>query len=125
MLNDGVCIDLARALRRRGVPFLFLSANHPGEGMPADLLDVPWLEKPVTYDRLLDGFDLSDRSKPQAAHLVDRSGAANHQRNVVRSILALGPLRGRSLIADVAKAPPVLLSRAIRSSVRPAPTLVR
>lgn len=56
MLNDGVCIDLARALRRRGVPFLFLSANHPGEGMPADLQDMPWLEKPVTYDRLLDGL---------------------------------------------------------------------
>jgi len=56
ILNDGVCIDLARALRSRGVPFLFLSANHPGDGMPADLHDVPWLEKPISYDRLLEGL---------------------------------------------------------------------
>src|SRR3954471_19804608 len=29
VLSDGLCIELARALRVRAVPFLFLSGNHP------------------------------------------------------------------------------------------------
>jgi len=57
VLNDGICVDLARALRSRAVPFLFLSANPPNHGMPGDLGDVPWLEKPITYDRLLEGLE--------------------------------------------------------------------
>jgi DNA-binding response OmpR family regulator len=56
VLNDGLCIELARALRARAIPFLFLSGNHPLHGLPADLHDAPWLEKPVTYEQLVDAL---------------------------------------------------------------------
>jgi DNA-binding NtrC family response regulator len=52
-LSDGLCIDLARALRVRAVPFVILSGNHPLHGMPQDLRDVEWLEKPITYEHLV------------------------------------------------------------------------
>jgi DNA-binding response OmpR family regulator len=58
VLSDGLCIDVARTLRARNVPFLFLSGNHPLYGMPPDLHDVPWIEKPVTYDQLVDALGL-------------------------------------------------------------------
>jgi DNA-binding response OmpR family regulator len=56
VLSDGVCVELARSLRRLAVPFLFLSGNHPRHGMPPDLHDVPWIEKPVTYQQLVDAL---------------------------------------------------------------------
>jgi len=40
-------------LRARAVPFLFLSGNQPLHGIPVDLHDAPWIEKPVTYDQLV------------------------------------------------------------------------
>jgi DNA-binding response OmpR family regulator len=65
VLSDGLCVDLARALRARAVPFLFLSASHPGHGMPPDLHDAPWLEKPITYDRLLKGLSALSGAHPK------------------------------------------------------------
>src|SRR4051794_18820554 len=63
VLSDGLCIELARALRARAVPFLFLSGNAPLYGMPPDLNDAPWIEKPITYDQLVDALSiLSARS---------------------------------------------------------------
>ena len=56
VLADGVCVELARALRARSIPFLFLSGNHPQYGMPADLHEAPWIEKPVTYDGLINAL---------------------------------------------------------------------
>jgi DNA-binding response OmpR family regulator len=56
VLRDGVCVELARSLRRLAVPFLFLSGNHPRFGMPPDLHDAPWIEKPVTYQQLVDAL---------------------------------------------------------------------
>lgn len=47
MLADGHCFTLARELKHHGVPFVIYSALPPGENVPAELRDVPWLEKPV------------------------------------------------------------------------------
>ena len=58
VLSDGLCIELARALRVRAVPFLVLSGNHPLYGFPPDLHDAPWMEKPVTYEQLVNGLTL-------------------------------------------------------------------
>jgi DNA-binding response OmpR family regulator len=58
VLSDGLCIELARALRARAVPFLFLSGNAPLHGIPVDLHDAPWIEKPVTYDQLVDALGI-------------------------------------------------------------------
>jgi DNA-binding response OmpR family regulator len=52
ILSDGPCIELARALRHRNVPILFLS-GYSHHSLPADLQDVEWLEKPFPSDRLM------------------------------------------------------------------------
>lgn len=52
MLGDGPCFELARFLRQRNVPILFLS-GYSHHGLPADLQDVGWLEKPFPSDQLL------------------------------------------------------------------------
>jgi hypothetical protein len=51
-------VDLARLLRSRAVPFLFLSGNPKLYGIPPDLQDAPWIEKPVTYDELVSALRL-------------------------------------------------------------------
>jgi DNA-binding response OmpR family regulator len=56
VLSDGICIGLARALRSKDVPTLFLSGNHPQHGMPPDLHGVPWIEKPITYNLLVEAL---------------------------------------------------------------------
>lgn len=44
--------ELARLLLERGIPFLFLSGYDP-DVVPADLAQVPWLQKPATADQLV------------------------------------------------------------------------
>lgn len=45
-LGGGPEFDLARDLKRRGIPTLFVS-GHPASVLPADLSDLPHLEKPA------------------------------------------------------------------------------
>jgi DNA-binding response OmpR family regulator len=47
MLQDGPCLELARALHRRGVPFLVYSGRKREPDTPSEFHDVPWLEKPL------------------------------------------------------------------------------
>ena len=48
LLRDGPCVELARTLRRRDVPGVFFSGFTPAEGgLPLDLQDLPWIEKPI------------------------------------------------------------------------------
>jgi len=47
MLADGNCLDLARELKRRGIPFAVYSALPPTDAEHPELGGVPWLEKPV------------------------------------------------------------------------------
>lgn len=51
-LSDGVAFPLAKLLRERGVPFVFVSASDPAR-VPADLSDALFLRKPVPPPRLL------------------------------------------------------------------------
>jgi DNA-binding response OmpR family regulator len=53
VLSDGPCLELARELRKRGVPFMIYSgADDFGEHAP-ELDGVPWLEKPSSLDSVL------------------------------------------------------------------------
>lgn len=47
LLKDGPCLELARLLKRRGVPFAIYSGLKP-EGAPPEFGEAPWLEKPVS-----------------------------------------------------------------------------
>src|SRR3954470_1074230 len=46
LLRDGPCAELARELRRRGVPFLVHSGRQQDEPLAGDFQGVPWLSKP-------------------------------------------------------------------------------
>jgi DNA-binding response OmpR family regulator len=47
MLPDGSSVDLARELRKRGVPFAIYSGLKPATDTP-EFHGVPWLEKPMS-----------------------------------------------------------------------------
>lgn len=51
-LADGLAFPLAKHLRERRVPFVFVSASNPAI-VPADLSDTLFLRKPVPPPRLL------------------------------------------------------------------------
>lgn len=51
-VSDGLTFLLAQHLRERGVPFVFVSATDPSK-VPADLVAMPFLRKPVPAPRLL------------------------------------------------------------------------
>ena len=46
VLRDGTCLELARELTRRHVPFLIYSGRDAFEEHPPELNGIPWLEKP-------------------------------------------------------------------------------
>jgi DNA-binding response OmpR family regulator len=53
MLKDGTSLEIARALRGRGIPFAVYSGLPPKDDCPPELKDVPWLEKPVSRETLM------------------------------------------------------------------------
>jgi DNA-binding response OmpR family regulator len=53
-LNDGLCIELARTLRSRGVPFVVYSGARQAQGMPPEFEGAPWIEKPCPRHVFLD-----------------------------------------------------------------------
>ena len=53
VLSDGPCLDLARALRARGVPFMIYSGADAFDEHAPDLDGVPWVEKPSSLDTVL------------------------------------------------------------------------
>ena len=55
VLSDGTTVELARVLRKRGVPTLFLSGHR--RELPSDMEDVIWLEKPVSFEQLIGALD--------------------------------------------------------------------
>ena len=56
-LQDGPCVELARALRQRGVPILVLSGDHQSEcELDPELRGVPWIEKPVASESLMNAL---------------------------------------------------------------------
>lgn len=53
LLRDGTCLELARELRRRGVPFVIYSGAEAFEEHAAELDGVPWIEKPSLVDSVV------------------------------------------------------------------------
>jgi DNA-binding response OmpR family regulator len=53
-LNDGFCIDLARTLRARGVPFVIYSGDRLAPGRSPEFEGAPWIEKPCPRQVFLD-----------------------------------------------------------------------
>lgn len=51
-LRDGPATRLAAELRRRGVPFIVFSGHDRGQGVPADFVGVPWVEKPAGVEAI-------------------------------------------------------------------------
>jgi DNA-binding NtrC family response regulator len=53
MLKDGAATELACALHQRGIPFIVYSGYSRHLGVPPELQEVPWLEKPTRREDLL------------------------------------------------------------------------
>jgi DNA-binding response OmpR family regulator len=53
MIRDGTSVEIARALKCRGVPFAVYSGLPSKAECPPELQNVPWLEKPVSRETLL------------------------------------------------------------------------
>ena len=53
VLRDGPCLELARELRRRGVPFMIYSGADAFDEHATELDGVPWVEKPSSLDTVL------------------------------------------------------------------------
>ena len=53
MLRDGPATPLAEELHRRGIPFIVYSGYARHLGVPSQLQEVPWLEKPSRREDLL------------------------------------------------------------------------
>jgi DNA-binding response OmpR family regulator len=53
-LHDGLCIGLARTLRKRGVPFVIYSGDRQAAEMPPEFEGAPWIEKPCPRQVFLD-----------------------------------------------------------------------
>jgi CheY-like chemotaxis protein len=53
-LHDGLCIELARTLRSRGVPFVVYSGDRQALDLPPEFEGAPWIEKPCPRQVFLD-----------------------------------------------------------------------
>lgn len=71
ILRDGPCLELARDLRRRAIPFMIYSGRDAFEERPPELAGVEWVEKPSSMDAVLAAA--SRLMKPQGR---DQSGAS-------------------------------------------------
>jgi DNA-binding response OmpR family regulator len=63
MIKDGTSLEIARALKSRGVPFAIYSGLPPKADCPLELQNAPWLEKPVSREILLSV--LSELARPE------------------------------------------------------------
>jgi CheY-like chemotaxis protein len=62
-LGEDNSFDLARALRMRGIPFLFFT-GYDRKALPAEFADVERLEKPIDSTRLLQALGNCCRAAP-------------------------------------------------------------
>jgi DNA-binding response OmpR family regulator len=53
VLSDGTCLDLARELRLRGVPFVVYSGASEFREHAPELQGTPWVEKPAPFEVVL------------------------------------------------------------------------
>lgn len=55
VLSDGPCLELARELRSRGVPFLIYSGAEEFEDHAPELEGVRWIQKPAPMESVIQG----------------------------------------------------------------------
>ena len=53
VLSDGPCLELARELRDRGVPFVIYSGADAFDEHASELDGVPWVEKPSPLETVM------------------------------------------------------------------------
>jgi DNA-binding NtrC family response regulator len=56
MLRDGPATELAGDLHRRGIPFIVYSGCSRPLGIPSELQEAPWFEKPTRREDLLNAL---------------------------------------------------------------------
>lgn len=66
-LRDGPCLDLARALRRRGVPFLVYTGSVSSAKPRGPFEGAPWIEKPAPTGQVAAALDALLRAHALAA----------------------------------------------------------
>jgi DNA-binding response OmpR family regulator len=52
-LTDGPCVELARALRERQIPFLVFTGQPPNSPLARDFAGGPWIGKPSSADHIM------------------------------------------------------------------------
>ncbi len=68
MLRDGPATELAGDLHRRGISFIVYSGYPRHLGLPSELQEVPWFEKPTRREDLLSALvALSQKNTSTAA----------------------------------------------------------
>jgi DNA-binding response OmpR family regulator len=70
-LSDGLCIELAQALRLRTIPFLFLSGGLPHYGLPDDIRGVGWIAKPFRENDVVAALTALSQGRATPAGLPD------------------------------------------------------
>ena len=75
-LYGGKSFDLARELKRRQVPFVFVT-GYDREHIPDDLAGAPKLTKPVTFDRIIGALAEKLGMAPGAADQAPAAAAGN------------------------------------------------
>ncbi|MXQ10948.1 response regulator [Microvirga makkahensis] len=68
MLKDGPATELAEELHQRSIPFVVYSGYPRHMGVPSELDDVPWLEKPMKREELLKALVQLSLKKPDIRH---------------------------------------------------------
>jgi DNA-binding response OmpR family regulator len=64
-LKDGLCTELARELRRRGVPFVVYSGHQRSVSAEIELQEAPWIEKPAARAELVEAITAAAIRSPR------------------------------------------------------------
>jgi DNA-binding response OmpR family regulator len=63
-LSDGPCVELARVLRKRKVPFLVFTGESPRSEIARDFAGVPWIAKPASSIQIVESLrDMLERRR--------------------------------------------------------------
>ncbi|WP_373696789.1 response regulator [Microvirga yunnanensis] len=77
-LRDGRCLELVRELRARTIPFIIYSGC-PIQQRPSDVpADVPWLEKPASYEVIAKNLELLSARTGEVARTPTEAQQTNH-----------------------------------------------
>jgi DNA-binding NtrC family response regulator len=78
-LKDGLCTELARALKQRGVPFIVYSGHSRSEAIADELQGVPWIEKPAAREDLIAAVMRAASDRPRSTLFVGARTQPNYR----------------------------------------------